>query len=73
MPLHFFFLHRQFLYGLCPPLARSALASRLAPNILFSDLLEIETALPEIETILCEIKTILPEIKTILPEIDILS
>ena len=33
----------------------SALAPRLAPILLFSDLLEIETALPEIETDLLEI------------------
>ena len=41
----------------------------LAP---FSDLLEIETALPEIETALSEIKTVLPGIKTALPEIETL-
>ena len=44
----------------------SALAPRLASIILFSDILEIETALPKN-------KTALPEIKTALLEIEIVS
>ena len=51
----------------------SALAPRLAPILLFSDLLEIETALPEIETVLPEIETVLPQMETTLPEIEIVS
>ena len=47
-----------------------ALAPRLAPLLLFSDLLEIETALPETETDLPEIQTDVPEIETTLPEIE---
>ena len=39
----------------------SALASRFAPILLFSDLLEIKTVLPEIKTTLTEIETVLPE------------
>ena len=41
-----------------------ALVRRLAPLLLFSDLLEIETDLPEIETALPKIETDLPEIET---------
>ena len=47
----------------------SALETRLAPILLFSDLLEIENVMSEIKTALPEIKTALPEIKTALPEI----
>ena len=36
----------------------TALAPRLAPTLLFSDLLEIETALPEITTALPEIEIV---------------
>ena len=39
----------------------SALAPRLAPILLFSDLLEIKIALPEIKTALLEIENALPE------------
>ena len=47
----------------------SALAPRLAPTLILSDLLEIETALPEIKAALLEIEATVPA----LPEIEILS
>ena len=42
---------------------RSALAPRLAPILLFSDLLEIESALPKIKTAQLEIEIALLEIE----------
>ena len=47
--------------------------SRLAPTLILSDLLEIETALPEIKAALLEIEATVPAIEPALPEIEILT
>ena len=72
--IHFKSLFSELAFlGIALTLARGLGCCRLQRcaqrQFLFSDLLEIETALPEIKTTLTEIKTALPEMETTLTEI----